>query len=76
MDNLEGRNFLNAKYHSQVNKVGNFKGNMKVDIRPEPINPQVGVSPTSQSVINIDWNNDEKVLLYEQKYSDVWKRLI
>lgn len=76
IDNLLGQNFLNAKHHSQVDKVGNFKGNKKVDIRPEPINPQVGVNPSSQSVINIDWNNNEQVQLYQQNYSDIWQRLI
>jgi hypothetical protein len=76
MDNLLGQNFLNAKYHSQINKVGNFKSNYKVDIRPEYINPQVGVNPTTQSVINIDWPNDEQVLLSKQKYSDIWQRLL
>ncbi len=76
MDNLLGQNFLNAKYHTQINNVGNFKGNKKVDIRPEYINPQVGVNPTTQSVINIDWPNDEQVLLSKQKYSDIWQRLL
>jgi hypothetical protein len=76
IDNLLGQNFLNAKHHSQIDKVGNFKGNKKVDIRPEPINPQVGVNPSSQSVINIDWNNNEQVQLYPQNYSDIWQRLI
>ena len=27
MNNLLGQNFLNAKYHTQINNVGNFKGN-------------------------------------------------
>ena len=76
LSNLLGQNFLNAKYHTQINNVGNFKGNKKVDIRPEFINPQVGVDPTRQSVINIDWPNDEQVLLAEQKYSDIWQRLL
>jgi hypothetical protein len=76
INNLLGQNFLNAKHHSQIDKVGNFKGNKKVDIRPEPINPQIGVNPSSQSVINIDWNNNEQVQLYPQKFSDIWKRLI
>ncbi len=76
MNNLLGQNFLNAKYHTQINNVGNFKGNKKVDIRPEYINPQVGVNPTTQSVINIDWPNDEQVLLSQQKYSDIWQRLL
>ena len=76
MNNLLGQNFLNAKYHTQINNVGNFKGNKKVDIRPEYINPQVGVNPTTQSVINIDWPNEEQVLLSQQKYSDIWQRLL
>jgi hypothetical protein len=76
MDNLLGQNFLNAKYHTQINNVGNFKRNKKVDIRPEYINPQVGVNPPTQSIINIDWPNDEQVLLSKQKYSDVWQRLL
>ncbi len=76
IDNLLGKNFLNARHHTQIDKVGNFKGNKKVDIRPEPINPQVGVNPSSQSVINVDWNNNEQVQLYPQKYSDIWQRLI
>jgi hypothetical protein len=75
-NNLIGHNFLNAKYHAQINKVGNFKGNYKVDIRPEPINPQVGVQPTTQSIINIDWPNNKKIALYSQNYSDIWQRLI
>jgi hypothetical protein len=75
-NNLLGHNFLNAKHHTQINKVGNYKGNKKVDIRPEPINPQVGVSPTTQSIINIDYKNDEEVYLYSQNYNDIWQRLI
>jgi hypothetical protein len=65
-----------ANNYTQINNVGNFKGNKKVDIRPEYINPQVGVNPTTQSVINIDWPNDEQVLLSQQKYSDIWQRLL
>jgi hypothetical protein len=76
INNLIGHNFLNAKYHAQINKVGTFKGNYKVDIRPEPINPQVGVQPTTQSIINIDWPNNKKIALYSQNYSDIWQRLI
>lgn len=75
-NNLRGHNFLNAGYHSQINKVGNYKGNKKVDIRPELINPQYGVTPTTQSIINIDFKNEEDVQLYSQNYSDIWKRLI
>ncbi len=75
-NNLRGHDFLNAGYHSQINKVGNYKGNKKVDIRPELINPQYGVTPTTQSIINIDFKNVEDVQLYSQNYSDIWKRLI
>ena len=75
-NNLRGHNFLNAGYHTQINKVGNYKGNKKVDIRPELINPQYNVTPTTQSIINIDFKNKEDVELYSQNYSDIWKRLI
>jgi hypothetical protein len=75
-NSLLGHNFLNAKHHTQVNKVGNYKGNKKVDIRPESINPQIGVTPTTQSIINIDYKNDEEIALYSQNYTDIWQRLI
>jgi hypothetical protein len=76
IDNLIGHNFLNAKYHSQVDNVGTKSTNKKVDIRPELINPQNGVLPTSQTIMNIDWNNDDKALLYQQKYLDIWDQLV
>ena len=61
-DNLLGQNFLNAKHHSQVDNVGTYARNKKVDIRPELINPQLGVDPWTQSIINIDWKKDKKIL--------------
>ncbi len=76
LENLIGHNFLNAKHHTLVNNVGTKSSNKKVDIRPELINPQNGVTPTTQSIMNIDWNNDDKALLYQQKYLDIWEQLI
>jgi hypothetical protein len=76
IENLIGHNFLNAKYHAQVNNVGTKSTNKKVDIRPELINPQNGVMPTTQTIMNIDWNRDDKALLYQQKYLDIWQQLI
>ena len=62
ISNLLGQNFLNAKHHSQVDNVGIYPRNKKVDIRPELINPQLGVDPWTQSIINIDYKKDNKVL--------------
>ncbi len=76
LENLIGHNFLNAKHHAMVNNVGTKSINKKVDIRPELINPQNGVLPTTQTIMNIDWNNDDKALLYQQKYLDIWQQLI
>jgi hypothetical protein len=76
LENLLGHNFLNAKHHSQVDNVGTKSTNKKVDIRPELINPQNGVLPTTQTIMNIDWNNDDKALLYQQKYLNIWEQLL
>jgi hypothetical protein len=74
-DNLEGRNFLFAKYHSQLNNVGGLNKNKKVDIRPESINPQLGVDPWTQSIVNINWKKDNKV--YQQNTtSNIWDKLV
>ena len=76
ISNLLGQNFLNAKHHSQVDNVGIYPRNKKVDIRPELINPQLGVDPWTQSIINIDWKNDKKVLQNPNLNKNVWDRLI
>jgi hypothetical protein len=73
-DNLLGQNFLNAKHHSQVDHVGTYARNKKVDIRPELINPQLGVDPWTQSNINIDWKKDDKVLQNPDLNKNVFDR--
>jgi hypothetical protein len=76
LENLIGHNFLNAKHHALVNNVGTKSSYKKVDIRPELINPQNGVIPTTQTIMNIDWNNDNNALSYQQKYTDIWEQLV
>ena len=76
INNLLGQNFLNAKHHSQVDNVGIYPRNKKVDIRPELINPQLGVDPWTQSIINIDWKNDKKILQNPNSKKNVWDRLV
>ena len=76
ISNLLGQNFLNAKHHSQVDNVGIYPRNKKVDIRPELINPQLGVDPWTQSIINIDWKNDKKILQNPNPNKNVWDRLV
>ena len=74
IESFEGRNFLYAKQHSQVDNVG-IQKQKKVDIRPEPINPQLGVDPWTQSIVNIDWANDSKVLQNPKQNKNIWDRL-
>ncbi len=74
IENFEGRNFLYAKQHSQIDNVGITK-KKKVDIRPEPINPQLGVAPWTQSIVNINWSKDEKVLQNPEQNKNIWNRL-
>jgi len=74
IESLEGKNFLYAKQHSQIDNVGITK-KKKVDIRPEFINPQLGVDPWTQSIININWSKDEKVLQNSEKNKNIWDRL-
>jgi hypothetical protein len=74
-DNIEGRNFLFAKHHSQIDNVGTFKRNKKVDIRPELINPQLGVDPWTQSIINVAWNKDDKSYKNPNETTNIWDKL-
>lgn len=78
--NFKGKNFLFAKHHSQVDNVGVSKTNRKNQPRPEPVNPQVGVNPSSQSTINFDWKRDDQVLnmeniKYEDLIADAWNSI-
>ena len=53
---LGDQNFLNAGYHVGVNTVGQTLRNANLQLRSEPPNPQVKVSPWLQSTIEPDSN--------------------
>ena len=53
---LKDRNFLQAGHHIGVNTVGQTLRNPNLQIRSEPANPQVKVSPWLQATINPDVN--------------------
>ena len=53
---LEDQNFLNAGYHVGTNTVGQTLRNANYQLRSEPANPQVKVSPWAQSTIEPDTN--------------------
>ena len=51
---LKGVNFLDAGFHVGVNTVGQSLRNANRDLRSEPPNPQVSVSPWSNTTIGPD----------------------
>ena len=53
---LADQNFLNAGYHLGVNTVGQTLRNANLQLRSEPPNPQVKVSPWLQTTIEPDTN--------------------
>ena len=53
---LGDQNFLNAGFHVGVNTVGQTLRNANLQLRSEPPNPQVKVSPWLQSTIEPDSN--------------------
>jgi len=53
---LSDQNFLDAGYHVGVNTVGQTLRNANLQIRSEPPNPQVKVSPWLQTTIEPDTN--------------------
>jgi len=53
---LGDQNFLNAGFHVGVNTVGQTLRNANLQLRSEPPNPQVKVSPWIQSTIEPDSN--------------------
>ena len=53
---LGDQNFLTAGYHVGVNTVGQSLRNANRQLRSEPSNPQVNVSPWQQSTISPDAN--------------------
>jgi len=54
--NLDGKNFLDAGWHVGINTVGQTLRNANLQLRSEPPNPQVVVSPFVQSTIQPDTN--------------------
>ena len=53
---LENQNFLNAGHHVGMNTVGQTLRNANYQLRSEPPNPQVKVSPWQQTTIEPDTN--------------------
>ena len=53
---LKNRNFLQAGHHIGINTVGQTLRNANLQIRSEPANPQVNVSPWLQTTISPDVN--------------------
>jgi hypothetical protein len=53
---LGDQNFLSSAYHVGVNTVGQTLRNANLQIRSEPSNPQIKVSPWLQSTIQPDTN--------------------
>ena len=53
---LKDRNFLQAGHHIGINTVGQTLRNANLQLRSEPPNPQVKVSPWIQSTIDPDTN--------------------
>ena len=58
--NLGDQNFLKAGYHVGINTVGQSLRNANLQLRSEPANPQLKVSPWMQSTIGPD--NNRKAL--------------
>ena len=54
--NLKDKNFLQAGHHIGINSVGQTLRNSNLQLRSEPPNPQVIVSPWMQTTINPDMN--------------------
>jgi hypothetical protein len=53
---VQNQNFLSAGYHVGINSVGSTLRNANLQLRSEPPNPQVKVSPWLQSTIEPDLN--------------------
>ena len=51
---MEGKNFLDASLHVGIDTVGQSLRNANRQLRSEPPNPQVQVSPWLQSTIGPD----------------------
>jgi hypothetical protein len=56
MGTLKDKNFLQAGHHTGINTIGSTLRNASLDLRSEPSNPQVVVSPWLQTTIQPDTN--------------------
>ena len=63
---LEDQNFLTAGYHIGINTVGQSLRNANRQLRSEPPNPQVKVSPWQQTTIEPDINRRPLEIAGEQ----------
>lgn len=54
---IAGQNFLTAGYHTGINTVGSTLRNANLQLRSDPINPQLNVSPWNQTTIEPDFNH-------------------
>lgn len=53
---VQNQNFLTAGYHIGINSIGSTLRNPNLQLRSEPANPQMKVSPWLQSTIEPDLN--------------------
>lgn len=54
---IAGQNFLTAGYHGGINTVGSTLRNANLQLRSDPLNPQLNVSPWNQTTIEPDLNH-------------------
>jgi hypothetical protein len=53
---VKDQNFLTAGYHVGINTIGSTRRNANLNLRSEPVNPQLQVSPWNQTTIEPDIN--------------------
>jgi hypothetical protein len=54
---IKDQNFLQAGYHYGINTVGSTLRNANLQLRSDPPNPQLNVSPWNQTTIEADGNH-------------------
>ena len=54
---IKDQNFLTAGYHTGINTVGSTMRNANLQLRSDPVNPQLNVSPWNQTTIDPDLNH-------------------
>jgi Ca2+/Na+ antiporter len=53
---IKDQNFLTAGYHQGINTVGSTLRNPNLQLRSDPVNPQLNVSPWNQTTVEPDLN--------------------